>query len=144
MKRNLIIASMVFLAIILAQVSFVSASESLLVPGGCCVMVGCCIDQGGQCSYDQTCTYWDMTGWDNGAQFCSYVKLWGYANETKWFDYTCESILLNTADPLLDGQFPEVCKNGWDIPEFSSVAAGIAIAGAIAGFVFLRKKSERK
>lgn len=142
MKKALLITSMIFLALVLAQVSFVSAQDELsLDPPGCCVMVGCCIQGDQGCTYDQKCTYWDMSGWDFGKQFCTYIQLQGYAQETQWFDESCAGVLTNETAVA---QLPQGCTDGWDIPEFSTVAAGIAIAGAIAGFVFLRKKSDRK
>ena len=103
---------------------FIAALFSLLLLQS--VKAGCCVIQ------NDACTYWNMDDWSLGRDFCNKLQLWGYGENTTWFDVAECAINFE--------QLPRECQNGFDVPEFNAITAGIALAGAGIGFMLLRRK----
>ncbi len=90
------------------------------------VSAGCCVIQNSEC------TYWNMDDWDDGEEFCGKLDDWGYALNTSWHDVeNCN---------IFDKDLPVGCQEGFSIPEFNGLTAGVALIGAGLGFILLRKK----
>lgn len=101
---------------------------------------GCCVIEGASCAQGK-CTFWDMSGWERGQEFCDKLELWDAYGTTHWYDLPCD-----TSEEILAIQeeegFPEQCKRGYDIPEFTTITASLALAGASVGYLTLRRKKK--
>ncbi|MFH1249058.1 MAG: hypothetical protein V1660_02810 [archaeon] len=94
------------------------------------VLAGCCVIQ------NEKCTFWDLTCSNDDCKakqqsFCENLDDWGYASATTWYDGTCDTITI-----------PQTCDNGFDIPEFSTIAAGLALAGSTIGFIIIARRKK--